>query len=151
MLELARFSDRPAVNEMAAQVHAMHVSWRPDIYGMLPEMYPQARFEEAVKQRELYVAKVDGAAVGYAVVKIRDCDWPGMVRRKVMLIDEFCVHEAIRGHGVGTEMMQDIRALARAFGCTDLQLGVYPQNDGAVAFYQKCGFAIQSISMQRKV
>ena len=44
-----------------------------------------------------------------------------------------------------------IRALARAFGCRDLQLGVYPQNDAAVAFYQKCGFTIRSIDMQRKV
>lgn len=151
MLELAIPSDRAAVNEMAAQVHAMHVGWRPDIYEMVEDMYPQARFDEAVKARELYVAKVDGAAVGYVVVKLRDYDWPGVVKRKVMLIDEFCVHEAIRGHGIGTEMMADIRALAKAFGCTDLQLGVYPQNDDAVGFYQKCGFTIRSIDMQRKV
>ena len=49
------------------------------------------------------------------------------------------------------QMMEEVRALARAFGCTDLQLGVYPQNDAAVSFYQKCGFMIRSIDMQRKV
>jgi len=118
---------------------------------MVGEMYPQARFDAAVQARELYVAKVDGAAVGYALVKMRDYNWPGVVKRKVMVIDEFCVHEAVRGHGIGTEMMSDIRALARAFGCTDLQLGVYPQNDAAVSFYQKCGFTIRSIDMQRKL
>ena len=48
-------------------------------------------------------------------------------------------------------MMEDVRALARAFGCRDLQLGVYPQNDSAVAFYQKCGFTIRSIDMMMKV
>ena len=48
-------------------------------------------------------------------------------------------------------MMQELRALSRAFGCTDLQLTVYPQNDAAVSFYQKCGFTIKSIDMQRKV
>ena len=53
--------------------------------------------------------------------------------------------------GIGKAMMEDIHALAKAFRCTDLQLGVYPQNDGAVAFYQKCGFTIRSIDMQRKV
>lgn len=151
MLELARASDREAVNEMASQVHAMHVTWRPDIYEMVGEMYPSERFEDAVKQRQLYVAKVNGVAVGYTVLKIRDYNWPGVVKRKVMYIDEFCVHESIRGHGIGTEMMFDIRALAKAFGCTDMQLGVYPQNDDAVAFYQKCGFTIRSIDMQRKV
>ena len=57
----------------------------------------------------------------------------------------------INAHGIGTQMMEEIRVLAKAFGCTDLQLGVYPQNDAAVSFYQKCGFAIKSIDMQRKV
>lgn len=151
MLELAQLSDREAVNALARQVHAMHVSWRPDIYEMVPEMYPQERFLDAVKQRQLYVAKVDSAIVGYVSLKIRNYDWPGVVKRKVMLIDEFCVDALCRGHGIGTEMMEDVRALAKAFRCTDLQLGVYPQNDDAVGFYQKCGFTIRSIDMQRKV
>lgn len=151
MLELATLADRQAVNTMAREVHAMHVAWRPDIYEMVEELYPEERFQEAVKQRQLYIAKIGGSVVGYVLVKIRDYAWPGVVKRRVMLVDELCVEEAARGQGIGTEMMADVRALAKAFGCTDLQLGVYPQNDGAVAFYQKCGFAIRSIDMQRKV
>ena len=151
MLELAVESDREAVNAMALQVHAMHVSWRPDIYEMVEELYPQERFQEAVKERQLYVAKLGGVTVGYVLLKLRSYDWPGMVRRKVLLVDEICVEEAYRGHGIGKAMMEDVHALAKAFGCTDLQLGVYPQNDGAVVFYQNCGFTIRSIEMQRKV
>jgi len=89
--------------------------------------------------------------VGYTSVKIRPFVFPGVVKRKIMLIDEFAVHESCRGHGIGTEMMADIHALAKAFGCTDLQLNVYPQNDDAVGFYQKCGLTIQSITMQCKL
>ena len=151
MLELARISDRDAINAMATQVHAMHVAWRPDIYEMVEELYPLERFQEAVKQRQLYVAKISGMTAGYVAVKIRDYDWPGVVKRKVMFVDEICVEEFCRGQGIGMEMMTDVRALASAFGCTDLQLSVYPQNDAAVAFYQKCGFTIQNIGMQRKV
>lgn len=151
MLELAVEADREAVNAMAQQVHAMHVSWRPDIYEMVEQLYPQERFQEAVRERQLYVAKLGGMAVGYVLLKLRTYDWSGMVRRKVMLVDEICVEEAFRGQGIGKAMMEDIHALARAFGCTDLQLGVYPQNDGAVVFYQKCGFTIRSVEMQRKV
>ena len=68
-----------------------------------------------------------------------------------MVIDEICVDEHCRGNGIGKQMMLEVRALAKAFGCTDMQLGVYPQNYDAVAFYQKCGFTIRSIDMQRKV
>ena len=53
-------------------------------------------------------------------------------------------------HIVGLPL-EEVHALARAFGCTDLQLNVYPQNDAAVSFYQKCGFMIQNINMQRKI
>jgi ribosomal protein S18 acetylase RimI-like enzyme len=97
------------------------------------------------------VARLAEVVVGYVLVKFRNYDMPGHVKRRVMVIDEICVEESCRNQGIGKEMMEDVRALARAFGCTDLQLGVYPQNDAGVAFYQKCGFTIRSIDMQRKV
>lgn len=142
MLELARPGDREAVNALALQIHAMHVAWRSDIFEMVPELYTEERFREAVRQRQLYVARIGGVVAGYALLKILNYDWPGVVRRKVMEIDELCVDELCRGQGIGMEMMQDIHALAKAFRCTDLQL---------VGFYQKCGFTIRSITMQRKV
>ena len=151
MLELARPADRAAVNALADQVHAMHVSWRPDLFEPTPERYDAQRFIEAVQNRELYVAKLDDAIVGYVLLKIRHYDAPGLVRRKVMVLDEICVDNAFRRQGIGTAVMTDVKALARAFGCTDLQLGVYPQNDGAVTFYQKCGLRIRSIDMQMKL
>ena len=151
MLELATQRDREAINKLARQVHEMHVAWRPDLFSMPEELYPECRFAEAVRDRQLYAAKLNDIVIGYVLLKIRDYDWPGVVRRKVMVIDEICVDQPFRGHGIGTRMMEEIHALARAFGCTDLQLGVYPQNDDAVGFYQKCGFTIRSIDMQRKV
>lgn len=151
MLELAQTADRQSVNALAMQVHAMHVSWRPDIYEMVKELYTEERFTESVRQRQLYVAKVGGSVVGYVLLKTREYDWPGVVRRRIMLVDEICVDQKFRNQGFGRQMMEDVHALARAFRCTDLQLGVYPQNDDAVGFYQKCDFTIQNITMQRKV
>ena len=151
MLELATKLDRSAVNRLARQVHALHVSWRPDLYTMPEALFPEELYAEVIKNRELYVAKLDGAVIGFALLKMRVSEGVGKVTRKIMLIDQVCVDEALRNHGIGTQMMEEVRVLARAFGCTDLQLGVYPQNDAAVSFYQKCGFMIRSIDMQRKV
>ena len=151
MLELARPEDREAVNAIAKQVHDMHVAWRPDIYESLSEHYTEDRFAEAIRSRQLYVAKLAGTVAGFAALQTCTYDWPGVVKRKVMIVDEFGVHEICRGHGIGKAMMEDIHALARAYGCSDLQLRVYPQNDEAVGFYQNCGFEIQNIGMQKKV
>ena len=151
MLQLARLSDREAVEVLAKQVHALHVSWRPDLSSMPDELYPIDRFMESVSAKRLYVAKLNNQIIGYVSLKDRTYDWPGVTRRKVMLIDEFAVHEDYRNQGFGTQMMNDVKALACAFGCSDIQLGVYPQNDAAVAFYQKCGLMIRSIEMQMKL
>ena len=151
MLQLARSVDREQVENIAKEVHAMHVAWRPDIYEMPEELYSEERFTHVIAERQLYVAKEQDTVLGYVLVKIRSYDWPGVVCRKVMLVDELAVREEIRGRGVGTAMMDDVKVLARAFGCTDLQLGVYPQNDAAVTFYQKNGLMIRSIDMQMKL
>ena len=151
MIELATLNDRIHVDRLAKQVHEMHINWRPDIYRMPEELFPEERFAELIAKRELYVAKVSGTVVGYAMVTIRNHDLPELMKRKVFYIQQFCVDEEFRNHGIGTQMMEELRVLARAFGCTDLQLNVYPENDAAVSFYQKCGFMIQNINMQRKV
>ena len=151
MLELATAAERSAINALARQVHEMHVAWRPDIFRMPEELYTEERFLDCIRHRQLYVAKLNGIVAGFVLLKIKEYDSPGHVRRKVMVVDEICVEKALRGHGIGTRMMEEVHALAKAFGCTDLQLSVYPQNDDAVGFYQKCGFTIRSIDMQRKV
>ena len=148
MLQLARPEDRPSINQIAVQVHSLHVQWRPDIYKMEDELWPQQRFDDAVADRQLFCAKMEDRVVGYVLLKVRSYAAVGHVQRKVLMIDEICVDEDLRNKGIGTEMMLDVRAIARAFGCTDLQLGVYPQNKEAIAFYQKCGFRIRSIDMQ---
>ncbi len=151
MLELACPGDREAVNAIAKQVHSMHADWRPDIYEPVEEPYSEARFLEAIRNRQMYVAKLAEEVAGFVSLNQCTYDWPGVVKRTVMLIEEFGVHEFCRGRGIGIAMMEDIHALAKAFRCTDLQLRVYPQNDAAVGFYQKCGFQIQNIGMQKKV
>lgn len=151
MLELARPSDRDAVNQIASEAHAMHVAWRPDIFESVEELYSEERFQEAIRTRSLYIARLNDVAVGYAAVQIREENTPGAVRRKVMQLEEICVEKTCRGQGIGQRMIMELRALSRAFRCTDLQLNVYPQNDDAVGFFQKCGFMIQSIVMQRSI
>ena len=151
MLQLARPEDRAAIEVLAQQIHRMHVQWRPDIYQLADEMWSQIRFGDAVAQRQLFVAKIDNAVVGYVLFRIRNYEMIGHVKRRVLLVDEICVDESCRNQGIGTKMMIEVRALAKAFGCTDMQLGVYPQNEEALAFYQKCGFRIRSIDMQMKI
>lgn len=151
MLEPAVLTDREAVNDLAMQVHALHVGWRPDIYTMPQVLYPQERMEADIQRKALYVERRNGTVAGYARLQIRTAEAPGLVRRRVLLVDELCVSEEKRGQGIGTEMMEEIHALARELDCTDLQLSVQPENEAALALYRKCGFTVRNLYMQRKV
>ena len=151
MLELARESDWEAVHRLSVQVHDLHAGWRPDIYCHSDEPFPKDAFLEAIQNRLVYVAKLEETVVGYVVLSIMNKTGPGIQDSKIMRLDSICVDEALRGHGIGKTMVADVRALARAFRCRELLLGVQPENDTAVAFYQKCGFMIRTINMDMKI
>lgn len=151
MLELAREGDWEAVRRLSVQIHDLHVSWRPDIYYHADEPYSREKFLEDIAGRMVYVAKVDDCVAGYVILSVQLKGGPGTVDHKLMRLDSICVDEAVRGHGIGRTMITDARALARAFGCDGLLLGVHPENDHAVVFYQKCGFKIRTINMEMQL
>ena len=151
MLELAQPKDREAVDVLARQVYSLHLAWRPDLFAQADCLYPEERFQAAIRNRSLYVAKLGGEVAGYALLPIVEIDVPAMTRRRIMKVEELCVEESCRGQGIGRAMMEDILALARAFRCRDVELQVYPQNQQALAFYQACGFQIRNVSMSRPV
>lgn len=150
MLELARESDWEAVNRLSVQIHDLHAAWRPDLYYHCEEPLPKQAFLDGIHSRMVYVAKIGGIVAGYVVLSVMQKGGPGTVECKVLRLDSICVDEMMRGHGIGKAMIADVRALAKAFGCREVLLGVHPENDDAVIFYQKCGFTIRTINMQMR-
>ena len=151
MLELAQLADRDAVNRISGQVARQHALWRPDLFQYCGNSYEEAYYQEEIRGKRLFVAKINGEVVGYTHFYTWETSGPCAIYRKVLSITDFAVEESCRGQGIGTQMMLELRALSQAFRCTDMELSVFPQNDDAVGFYQKCGFTIKNIEMQRKV
>ncbi len=151
MLELARETDWEAVKGLSLQIHDLHAARRPDIYCHSDEPYPYEKFLADIRARMVYVAKVRGVVAGYVVLAVLEKSEPGTVPSKVLRLEAICVEELARNQGIGKAMVADVWALAKAFGCRELILGVYLENDAAVAFYQKCGFRIRSINMDMKL
>ena len=151
MLESARPEDREAVEALARQVHGLHVSWRPDLYTMPEALYPKPLYVQALEQKSLFVARQEGTVVGYLRIRRLDAEENGLVPRRELVVEELCVREDLRGQGIGTRMLQEAAVLAKAFGCTSLRLGAYPQNEEALAFYQKLGFTVRSVTLEQNL
>ncbi len=148
MLQLATPADWEAVKRLSVQIHDLHVQWRPDVYYHCDEPLTHDLFLELIRERMIYVAKVSDTVAGYMTLSINNKGGDGVYPKRVLRIDSICVDEYVRGHGIGTQMVEDARALCAAFGCDFLMLGVHPENDGAVHFYQKCGFRIRTINLE---
>lgn len=151
MLELATIADWQEIKRLSVQIHDLHAAWRPDIYFSTEEPYPYDIFLEDIQKRLVYAAKLEGNIVGYVVLSISKKDGAGTVAHKIMRLESICVDEPFRGHGIGKKMVTDVWALAKAFRCTQLLLGVHAENDSAIGFYQKCGFRIRTIHMDMNV
>ena len=148
MLELAKECDWEGIRHLSVQIHDLHVAWRPDIYFHCEEPYPKEKFLEDVANRLVFVSKEKGEIAGYVVLSVLQKSGPGTNSQKLLRLDSICVDESYRGQGIGKAMIADVRALARAFGCLEVLLGVHPENYSALAFYQKCGFHIRTINLE---
>lgn len=151
MLQLATVGDWDEVRRLSVQIHDLHAAWRPDIYFHSETPYPKEQYLDDIRKRLVYVAKIDTVVVGYVVLSFVTKEGPGTITCKSLRLDSICVDQGLRGHGIGKQMVEEVRALARAFGCRQLLLGVHPENDRAVGFYQKCGFQIRTINMDMKL
>ena len=151
MLELATTADLEVINRLSAQVIKLHTGWRPDFFRNADVSYTAEILCELIQEQSIYVAKKNGDVIGYSAFWIWQSNGPCFVSRKVMSINDFCVDERFHSEGIGTQMMNELSAIAASRGCTDLELTVYPQNEAAIAFYRKCGFTVKTCDMQKKV
>jgi ribosomal protein S18 acetylase RimI-like enzyme len=151
MLQLARESDWEEIKRLSVQIHDLHVQWRPDIFYHSEEPYPKEAFQKNIHERMVYVYKADDTVLGYVVLCLMSKGGPGVMEKKLLRLESICVDEATRGEGIGTAMVAGVRALAKAFGCDGVLLGMHPENEQALRFYQKCGFTIRTINLEMSV
>jgi len=149
-IEIPRVEDFKRVNELAKQVHELHVKWRPDLFLRVDEVIGKEHFEEMIKTKEIFVAKLKDEIVGYITFNIKEKNNPSMRYRKQLQIEAICVDEKNRGKGIGKELLNKLKEFGKENNCTDLYLTVNEENKNAIRVYEEFGFKVKSIvySMQ---
>ena len=145
LLEIPKRSDREAVNALALQVHKLHIDWQPEYYDHTELLCDEDRFQKALDQGMLYVAKQNGEIVGYVMLSILEICHAGLRPTKTMKLDELCVAERFRSCGIGKQIMADVKDLSVQMGCTDIRLTCAPQNAAAIALYEGMGMRIKNL------
>lgn len=150
-IEVPKIEDFERVNELAVQVHELHVRWDSDLYKSVEEAISKEYFESKINNKEIFIAKIQNEIVGYVIFNIAEKDYPSMRYRKQLSIEAICVDANCRGKGIGTALLEYIKKVGKEKGCTDLYLTVNKENENAINLYEKFGFRVKNIAYLMKI
>lgn len=143
MIRRAKQSDKKRIVDLLMQVQAVHAKGRPDIFKQGARKYNDAELNELIGDdgKPIFVYETeDGTVAGYAFCVIENITGSNsLVDRKVLYIDDLCVDENMRGTGIGKALFNYVCEYAKSIKCDGITLNVWRLNEGAVAFYEKCG------------
>lgn len=145
-IELSKIEDLKRVNELAKQIHELHVKWRPDLFLSVNEVISKEDFERKIQDKTIFVAKIQNKIVGYITFKINEKDNPIMRYRKQLEIEAICIDEKNREKGIGTQLLKYAKEYGKQNNCTDIYLTVNEENENAIKLYEKFGFKIKNIA-----
>ncbi len=151
-IRLAAERDILALGELLLQVAEVHHALRPDLFSAGAQKYNAEQLSAMLHdpERPVFVAETDHKVVGHLFCTLREYGGEGVfVPYRTLYIDDFCIDEAYRGRGVGTQLYQYAQHFAKENGCYNLTLNVWTANQGAVDFYTACGMSPQRLVMEQ--
>lgn len=146
-----KLEDQVEINNLAKQVHKLHVNWNPDIFLDVEQVIPMERLKKLLEAKSIFIAKKENKVVGYIIINITEKDNGFMRYRKLLDIDTLCIDEKYRGHGIGTKMLEFAKEVGKNNSCTDMHLTVNPQNTNAIKVYEKFGMEVDKIAYMMKL
>jgi ribosomal protein S18 acetylase RimI-like enzyme len=94
----------------------------------------------------LLIARIEGAAVGYALVRIHGPSPTWIKPDRYAIVQDLAVAEKTRGAGIGRRLLDEVEAQS---GCDVIELAVLAANDSARAFYERLGFELYVETLRR--
>ena len=151
MIRKATLNDIPRILELLSQVNDVHAEGRPDYFIKGKRKYDE---EELIKilndaTTPVFVCEEDCDIKGYAFCVIQDfsrCD--NLHPDKSLYIDDICVDEKYRRHGVGKKLYEYVVQFAKEERCFNITLNVWAKNPEARAFYESMGMTVQKVYME---
>ena len=142
--------DSDALAVLCAQVHAMHVTWRPEVFRAASVEEMESLFRQWLGQESFraYLARQDNRPVGYIAVRL--VDRPGnvlMSRRRYLDVEQIGIVPDERGRGVGRALLEKVKEFARQQGLQRIELNVWAENAEAQRAFAAWGFRTQSERM----
>ncbi len=152
IIRKAQNIDAEGVLRLLEQIAALHHEGRPDIFKANSKKYTKEEFDNILMddKRPVFVAvDEENAVLGYAFCMVMEQKEQGpFYAYQLLYIDDFCVDQNVRGQNIGRKLFEAVKMHAHEKGVRNIELNVWEFNEGAIRFYEKCGFTIQRRRME---
>ena len=173
MIRKATHNDIPRILELLSQVNDVHAEGRPDFFIKGKRKYNEEELlkiinddttpvfvyvgtrlvtsESGTRQSMSELGTRQATSVqGYAFCVIQDLSQCDNLRPdKSLYIDDICVDENYRRHGVGKKLYEHVVQFAKEEKCFNITLNVWAKNPSAQAFYESMGMTVQKVCMEQ--
>lgn len=133
-----------------AQEHVQSGNWDPsEALQKSREQFEQL-LPEGLATENQHLFSVEEGETGALVGRI----WfgeRGQPSRRTAFIYDFLIHEPYRGRGYGKQTLAALEEKVRELGIETIALHVFGHNRAAINLYQRVGYEITNLHMQKRV
>ena len=155
MIRTAVAEDIKGINVLHEQLHIQHIGYRPDIFAPIEQPVFDSLMVPYIESagKDIIISENDGVIDGYAAVSVCDTSkGAGEILPFVFVeVNELCVAKGSQGKGIGTALLDAVKAYAKERNAKFVELGVNAQNTGAQEFYKANGMFVKNLKMQYKI
>lgn len=130
---------------LLAQMHAIHVAARPDLFRLPPDHSAYAAELEGMLGDGMTAVVAEGpgaAALGYAVLAIEERAASALcLPRRWGVLHHVAVDAAWRGRGIGAALLAEAVERARAAGASHVSGSHWAFNDASAALMRRAGLS----------
>ncbi|MCR5681230.1 MAG: GNAT family N-acetyltransferase [Clostridiales bacterium] len=145
--------DFAGVLPLQYEIQKLHKAGRPDLFRTGAVSYPEEIFRQTVNDPawRCAVCEADGEIAGFLFAWVRRLhDHRNMRDADILLLDDICVGERFRRHGVGRALFAYAEAAAEEAGCSRIELSLWSFNEDAAAFYRAMGLRPMTVKMEKR-
>ncbi|MDR3313597.1 MAG: GNAT family N-acetyltransferase [Oscillospiraceae bacterium] len=137
-------SDYAEYVRLERQIAQMHCDAMPGVFKPVADR-SEKEFCKLLKDADwaLLVAAQGATLLGIALSHVREQGESATQKAsRILELNSLCVDEACREQGIGTQLIDATKKLAKERGLTRLELNVWGFNEGARRLYEREGFGL---------
>lgn len=153
MIRIADLSDIAKITDIHRQLTQYHCELDSKTFKMPEDEFFSEHLITAVNSdnRRVFVYEDGNEIKGYALVTNSVREMPIKITKNVCLIDQLSVDKNCRHEGIGTKLIEHIKAYVKDNDLDVLEICVRAENNNAYRLYEKMGFEPQLITMEIKL